>query len=60
MVNALDALAALQYTAGLIAGVPCSVAGDVNHDAAVDARDAALILQFDAGLIVGFPAAGSR
>jgi hypothetical protein len=54
-VNSLDALAVLQKSAGLIAGVGCSVAADVNLDGSIGALDAALILQYTAGLVDGLP-----
>jgi hypothetical protein len=51
VVNAIDVALVLQYSAGLLAQLPCPAAADVNHSGAADAIDAALILQFIAGLI---------
>jgi hypothetical protein len=54
-VNAIDSALILQFGAGLIPGVDCSNAADVNLDGAVNAVDSALILQFAAGLLPGLP-----
>jgi hypothetical protein len=53
-VNSLDALAVLQYSAGLLGSLPCQTNADVNDDGTVNALDAALILQYDAGLLDEF------
>jgi len=50
-VNSLDALAVLQFSAGLLAHLACGDAADANRNGTVNALDAALILQYDAGLI---------
>ena len=54
-VNSLDALAILQFDAGLIASLTCGQNADVNGDGSVNSLDAILILQFDAGLISSLP-----
>ncbi len=48
-VTSIDAALILQFTAGLLADLPCS--GDTNANGSVDAIDAALVLQFTAGLL---------
>lgn len=53
--NALDALAILQYTAGLLDDLACEDGADVNGDGRANALDAALVLQFVAGLIDELP-----
>ena len=49
--NSLDALAILQFSAGLIDSLPCPDEADVNGNGRVDSLDAALVLQFVAGLV---------
>jgi hypothetical protein len=51
--NSIDATLVLQYSAGLMAMLPCGDSADVNNDGVVDSRDAALILQHTAGLVAG-------
>ena len=51
IVNAIDAALVLQFSAGLLLGLPCPGNADANGDGIVNALDAALILQFAAGLI---------
>jgi hypothetical protein len=53
-VNSLDALAVLQFSAGLLEEVVCPANADVNDDGVINTLDAALILQFSAGLIDEF------
>ena len=55
-IDALDTLALLQFSAGLLAVLPCGEAADVNGDGSSNALDGALILQYVAGLITDFPA----
>jgi hypothetical protein len=55
VVESIDALVVLQYSAGLIVSKPCSASGDINGDGSIDARDAALILQHVAGLLPNLP-----
>lgn len=50
-VSSLDALALLQFSAGLVGSLPCQQNADVNGDGNIDSLDAVLILQFVAGLI---------
>lgn len=50
-VDSIDVAFVLQFTAGLLAELPCEQAADVNGDGSIDARDATLILQFIAGLL---------
>ena len=56
VVDAVDGLLILQFSAGILAALPCEPAGDVNLDGAVDTVDAALVLQLQAGLIDALPA----
>jgi hypothetical protein len=49
--DAVDAALVLQFRAGLIAGVACTLNADFNGDGEVTAVDALLILQLVAGLI---------
>jgi hypothetical protein len=53
-VNALDALAILQYSAGLTHDLPNLPSADVNGDGTVNALDALLVLQQGAGYDVPF------
>jgi hypothetical protein len=55
VVNSIDALLVLQFTADLLASLPNPSAADMNRDGRVDAIDAALILQRSAGLLAGAP-----
>lgn len=50
-VTALDASWILQYSAGLLEGVPCPDLADVNGDGNIDAVDSTIVLQKVAGLI---------
>ena len=50
-IDSLDALAVLQFEAGLLEELPDPVGGDPNEDGTVESADALLILQFHAGLI---------
>ncbi len=54
-VNAIDAALILQYSASLLASLPCQQNADVNDDGSANAIDAALILQYVAGLVSHFP-----
>ena len=54
-VNAVDAALVLQFSAGLLASVPCAEGADVNGDGGITSVDAALILQFTAGLFASLP-----
>jgi hypothetical protein len=45
VVNAVDAAFILQYSAGLIATLPCPEAADLNGDGRINAIDAAILLQ---------------
>lgn len=49
--NSIDAALILQLAAGIIGGLPCGDAADVNQDGSMDALDATLILQYAAGLL---------
>jgi hypothetical protein len=49
--DAVDAALVLQFRAGLIGGVACSLNADFNGDGDVTAVDALLVLQLVAGLI---------
>jgi len=51
LINAVDALFVLQFSAALLANLPCQQNGDVDGSGVVDVIDAALILQLDAGFI---------
>ena len=51
VVSTLDALLLLQFHAGLLPGIPCSVQANTYPDCDVDARDAFIVLQVVAGLI---------
>lgn len=53
--NSLDALAMLQYAAGLVTMLPDLEAADVNDDGLITSIDAALTLQFSAGLLLCLP-----
>ncbi len=55
VVDSIDALVVLQYSAGLIVSKPCSASADVNRDGSIDALDASLILQHVAGLLPKLP-----
>ena len=55
VVDAIDALWILWFTAGLIEDLPCPDNADVNGDGVINAVDAALILQFSAGLLSVLP-----
>ncbi len=55
VVDSIDALVVLQYSAGLIVTKPCSASADVNRDGFIDALDASLILQHVAGLLPELP-----
>ena len=55
VIDSIDALVILQYSAGLIASKPCADNADVNGDGSADALDATLILQFVAGLLPKLP-----
>ncbi len=55
VVDSIDALVVLQYSAGLIVSKPCSASADVNRDGSIDALDASLILQHVAGLLPDLP-----
>ncbi len=50
-INSLDALAVLQFEAGLLEALLFPDGGDANGDSKVNSVDALLILQFDAGLM---------
>ncbi len=50
-VSSLDALAMLQFAAGLLDSLPCQGDADVDGDGRVNALDAALVLQRDAGMV---------
>ena len=50
-VNSLDALAVLQFEAGLLDALVFPDGGDPNEDGEINSLDALLILQFDAGLM---------
>lgn len=52
-VTSLDALLVLQFTADLLADLPCAVCADVTGDATINAVDASVILQYVAGLLSG-------
>ena len=54
-VDPLDAALILQFSAGLIASLPCPAGGDVNGDGVTNPLDATLILQFTAGLLASLP-----
>jgi hypothetical protein len=54
-VNAIDAAYVLQYSAGLISGLPCQTKADVNQDGHINSIDAALILQYGAALLGHLP-----
>ena len=51
VIDSIDALVVLQYSAGLIDFKPCSASADVNGDGSIDSLDASLILQQVAGLL---------
>jgi hypothetical protein len=53
--NSLDALAMLQFAAGLVTTLPNLDAADVNDDGSITSIDAALTLQYTAGLIECLP-----
>ena len=55
IVDSIDALVVLQYSAGLITSKPCSDSADINRDGSIDSLDAALILQHVAGLLPKLP-----
>ena len=55
VIDSIDALVILQYSAGLITSKPCADSADVNGDGSADALDATLILQFVAGLLPKLP-----
>lgn len=50
-VTALDASWILQYSAGLVEGVPCPDLADANGDGHIDAVDSTIVLQKVAGLL---------
>ena len=50
-VSAVDATLILQFDAGLVNKLSCSVAADTSGDNRINAIDAALILQFEAGIV---------
>jgi len=50
-VSSLDALAILQFAAGLLDRLACEDDADVDADGRVNALDAALVLQRDAGMV---------
>ena len=58
--NSLDAALILQLAAHLVVALPCSDAGDVNRDGAVDVVDALVILQYAAGLVGVLPVQSIR
>jgi len=51
VMNAIDAVLTLQFTAGLLDDLEGLSAADVNHNGTVNAIDAAIILQRIAGLL---------
>ena len=55
LVNSLDAALILQFTAGLLAALPCPENGDANQDGTTNSIDAQIVLQFDAGLLSSLP-----
>jgi len=55
VVDAIDAALVLQFSAGLIAPLPCFGDADVNQDGNIDPIDATLILQYVAGLLPALP-----
>ena len=55
VINSIDSLLVLQYTAGLVAMLGCQQHADVDQSATVTSIDAALILQFGAGIVATLP-----
>ncbi len=55
LVNAVDALLILQFSAALLSPLPCGDNVDVNLDGLVDVIDATLILQLGVRLIAPLP-----
>lgn len=55
VVDSRDALAVLQYSAGLLNPLPCAERADIDGDGFVGALDAALLLQQAAGLLPYVP-----
>lgn len=55
VIDSIDALVVLQYSAGLIGSKPCADRADVNGDGLIDSLDAVLILQYAAGLLPKLP-----
>lgn len=55
LVDSIDALIILQYSAGILSSLQCAERADVNGDGSADALDAALILQHVAGLLPDLP-----
>lgn len=53
--NVIDATIILQYSAGLLASLPCLANGDADGDGTIDPLDALLILQLVSGLIDSLP-----
>ncbi len=59
-VDSIDSLLILQYTAGLVATLPCPQAADVTNSGAVGPIDATLILQYSSGLLPALPVSRHR
>lgn len=55
LVDSIDALIILQYSAGILSSLQCAERADVNGDGSADALDAALILQHVVGLLPDLP-----
>ncbi len=54
-VDPIDTMFILQWSAWLLAALPCSANADASRNGGVDPLDALLILQFSSGLIGTLP-----